>query len=506
MKKVFLFLTIALCFSQCKKAGNTQSAESANSRKQSVTQTPTSLQAAAATDFTVIFIPDTQYYMDEDSHGGTYSMFVKQIDWIIANKTSQNIVYVGGLGDIVDNGNNVSEWNEAKTQYARLSAAGIPYGLSVGNHDQYPNGTPGGNSTAEYNARFGRTEFHNRTHYGGNYLGPSSNNNDSHYDLFTAGGIDFIVIHVEYDATEAHGLSLNNWVDEILATHSSRKAIVVTHYVINGSGAFSSQASLLYNKIKYRPNLFMMYGGHISARVSNTATTNGNVTRLYLADYQGEPNGGEGFLRILKFRPDLNVVETKSYSPYLNQYLTAANEQFTHTMFTFPYVYPVALNAVADAHVRDGVNGNVNYGTATLIVQRASPAVNSSYKTYLKFDLNSITQPIKSAKLRVFGNSNVTGTGTCTINCYGNGDAWTETGLTWNNAPAVVNVKLASTWVNSLNKYHEFDVTGYVQEQAAGDKIVSLQLNMTANQDKQCNFYSKENAAAANRPQLFIYH
>ena len=66
------------------------------------------------------------------------------------------------------------------------------------------------------------------------------------------------------------------------------------------------------------------------------------------------------------------------------------------------------------------------------------------------------------------------------------------------------------TWVNSLNKYHEFDVTAFVQAQAAGDNIVSLQLQMTANQDKQVNLFSKENTTVVNgvvpKPQLLIYH
>ena len=70
---------------------------------------------------------------------------------------------------------------------------GIPYGICVGNHDQGIVGDP--NSTAiYYNQYFGTARFNGRTYYGGHY----GANNDNHYELFSAGGINFIHISLEY--------------------------------------------------------------------------------------------------------------------------------------------------------------------------------------------------------------------------------------------------------------------------------------------------------------------
>jgi hypothetical protein len=38
-----------------------------------------------------------------------------------------------------------------------------------------------------------------------------------------------------------------------------------------------------------------------------------------LTDYQGLPNGGDGWLRSLKFVPSENKIHVRTYSPLLNQ-------------------------------------------------------------------------------------------------------------------------------------------------------------------------------------------
>ena len=94
-------------------------------------------------DFTIVVMPDTQHYTD---NAANYAIFGAQTQWIVGNKDTRNIVFVTGLGDIVQNGNaNSSEWQVADAAYGILEdptttslASGIPYGLTVGNHDQTP--------------------------------------------------------------------------------------------------------------------------------------------------------------------------------------------------------------------------------------------------------------------------------------------------------------------------------------------------------------------------------
>src|SRR5438309_7770428 len=89
------------------------------------------------------------------------------------------------------------------------------------------------------------------------------------------------------------------------------------------------------------------------------------------------------------------------------------------------------------------------------------------------------------------------------ISAYGvTNDSWTEKGITWNNAPAPVSTPLSSVSVTNQEKYYEFDVTAFVKKELAADKIASLLIKDTANQNITVSFNSKENAKFA--PQLVV--
>ena len=96
---------------------------------------------------------------------------------------------------------------------------GIPYGVLPGNHDQ--------ESTYDYyNQYFGVGRFSGRSYYGGSFSGTNNNNN---YGLFSASGMDFIVINLEYNPST----EVLNWANALLGTYSNRRAIVVSHQIIN---------------------------------------------------------------------------------------------------------------------------------------------------------------------------------------------------------------------------------------------------------------------------------
>ncbi|GAF86903.1 unnamed protein product, partial [marine sediment metagenome] len=143
---------------------------------------------APADDFTIVVLPDTQLYSQTFP-----SVFQSQTQWIIDNQAALNIVFVSHVGDIVNVANVEQQWINADAALSLLDPAGneelMPYGLAVGNHDQ---------PTTLFNTYFGLNRFCPasvcRSYYGGNF-GTTNNNN---YQLFTAGGMDFVVIHLEY--------------------------------------------------------------------------------------------------------------------------------------------------------------------------------------------------------------------------------------------------------------------------------------------------------------------
>jgi hypothetical protein len=279
-------------------------------------------------DFTIIALPDTQFYSRDLS-----PIFAAQTQWIVSNKDLKNIVYVAHLGDCVENGDSfTAEWDHAEAAMSLIENPnttgllhGIPYGIAVGNHDQTPGGSPAGNSSTLYNTYFGESRFLGRTYYGGHF----GSNNDNHYSLFSAGGMEFIVVYLEFDPDA--NPSVLAWVDDLLKTHVHRRAIIVSHYITEAgnSAPFGLQGQAIYAALKGNANLFLMLAGHRHGEGRRTDVFNGNVVHTLLSDYQGRANGGDGWLRIMEFSPANNQIRVRTYSPTLNQFETDDDSQFT---------------------------------------------------------------------------------------------------------------------------------------------------------------------------------
>ena len=84
--------------------------------------------------------------------------------------------------------------------------------------------------------------------------------------------------------------------------------------------------------IKINPQIFMVLCGHWHQGTTNAdgeySVIDNNDAGLpvyqFLADYQGYRNGGNGYLRLIRFYLDANKLEIATYSPTIDQYL--ANE------------------------------------------------------------------------------------------------------------------------------------------------------------------------------------
>lgn len=309
---------------------------------------------AQADPFTLIALPDTQFYTCTSggscaSGNGTYDA---QTDWIDTNRDVLDIRFVTQLGDCVQNGNVTAEFDIADLAYQTLEAAtgagypdGIPFGIAVGNHDQFPIADPGSiptvndvnhpdqeTTTTTYNSYFGLDRFCPasicRSYYGDHF----GTNNDNHYALFSANGYDFIILHIEYMPSDtALRQAVIDWADGVLGSYPNHRAIVSSHHVLGtGSPAtFSNQGSALYEGLKANPNLFLILGGHIAGEGQRTDTFNGNTVHSLLSDYQDRANGGDGWLRILEFQPANNLISVETYSPTLALYETDADSEFT---------------------------------------------------------------------------------------------------------------------------------------------------------------------------------
>ncbi len=343
-------------------------------------------------DFAIAVLPDTQNYARESSGNGAAvkEMWFSQTDWIVANRVARNIAYVAHLGDVVQNGDikngsqNNTEWRNATNAMYRLEnpaktllPEGIPYGVAVGNHDQEPIGDPDG-TTTHFNQYFGVSHFNSKSYYGGHY----GDNNDSHYDLFSVSGLDFVVLYFEFGR---YGSAILDWANEVLAAYPDRRAIVVTHFVANDTNPcdFSAQGSAIYDGLKANTNLFMMLGGHVfnnDGESTRSDAYQGRTVRTFVSDFQGYMNGGNGYMRLMYFSPSNNTVNIESYSPWLDNYLTDADSQMS---FTYDMQSSLVPGQEGTPYTVLGVNTGVAPGALTSC---PFPALqpNTTYEWYVR--------------------------------------------------------------------------------------------------------------------------
>jgi hypothetical protein len=289
--------------------------------------------AQASEDFTLIVVPDTQYYSQSYP-----TIFSAQTQWIVNNRVGLNIVYVAHEGDLVQTASNTTQWDRANAAMSLLEdpvttglAEGIPYGVIPGNHDQ---------PTTNYNAYFGVSRFSGRSYYGDSY----DSDNDDNYTLFSASGMNFIVINLNY-STAGLSSDILDWADTLLKTYSDRRAIVVSHSILDyppsGSSIapFNAAGQAIYDALRDNPNLFLMLCGHNHAEGRRTDVYEGHTIYTLLADYQDLPSGGNGWLRIMTFSPADDEITVTTYSPTLNAYGedTTMGDNTTSAPFTLAY-------------------------------------------------------------------------------------------------------------------------------------------------------------------------
>lgn len=310
----------------------------------------------AGDEFTIVALPDTQYYSRDFPE-----IFRAQTQWIADHVQDQNIQLVLGLGDIVDDGADLTQWQNADAAVHILDGR-IPYLMAIGNHD-YANAQPAARTAGAqgFNQFFGPSRYSNAGWYRGNYQG----SNENFYGVVKINGRDFLILVLEYAPRDA-ALA---WADGILQANQDKDAIIVTHsftFTDNtrmsrcdansaasfGVGQDNDGEDMWWKLVRKYANVRMVLSGHVNTgdgtghRIDLGA--NGNLVNQMLSDYQSEAQGGGGYLRILKISPSLNQISVTTYSPYLDSFKTD-----DHNQFTVPYL------AGAGSSVTGTISGKV---------------------------------------------------------------------------------------------------------------------------------------------------
>src|SRR5438552_3334398 len=142
---------------------------------------------------------------------------------------------------------------------------------------------------------------------------------------------------------------------------------------------------------------------------------------------------------------------------------------------------------VADSYVNQASAGT-NYGTQTQLRTDASPSV---VRSYLRFNVASLSGTIAKATLKVYANtSNAGGIGAAAVA----DTSWNETSITWSNAPAV-GAAAGSVSSISANAWVSLDVTSLVK----GTGLVSMAVTSPS-----ATAESLASRESSNAPQLIV--
>jgi len=140
-------------------------------------------------NFSIVVLPDTQFYSRDHP-----DIFANQTQWIADNSVDLNVVFVSHLGDLVQNGDSVSQWENAATSMNILMDGGVSWEVLPGNHDFL-----GDDNLVNYNSYFGVGNFSEKNWFGGSYPSGTNNNN---FALFSGGEDEYLFFSFQYHPSD----------------------------------------------------------------------------------------------------------------------------------------------------------------------------------------------------------------------------------------------------------------------------------------------------------------
>jgi hypothetical protein len=303
---------------------------------------PANADAPITQTFSVAVIGDTQAEtMPNDSR------FANRTAWLAAHKSDLDIRYTLNTGDVVNWGwLDPAQFTVAKAAFAKLEAAGMPYSVTLGNHDTAAVGWSGVAGSTKYggaayasnpecltrlgaaackswllvrnttdaNAAFPLSKL---TNLGGVF---ESGKIDNNWTSFTANNTKWMVLTLELWPRAA----AIDWAKNVVASHPDYNVIIETHSYLNGDATISTSnggygatsPKYLYDTIvsKYS-NVKIVTSGHSGSFANRTDTPNGNTVLSFLGNDLGQTTNP---VRIITINTTTGVVTSTIHNPLDN--------------------------------------------------------------------------------------------------------------------------------------------------------------------------------------------
>jgi hypothetical protein len=187
---------------------------------------------------------------------------------------------------------------------------------------------------------------------------------ENSFHRFEAGERKFLVLALEFGPRR----DVVRWANEVVAKHTDRQVILITHAYVyfnetrydwkkygdkqswNPHSYAVAKASdddvtdgeeLWTELVSRHDNFILTLNGHVLSDGLGrlvTATPNGRKIPQVLVNFQMKPKGGDGWLRLLEFRPDGTTLQVYDYSPTRRQRNESWQNQFKLTLPPAPKV------------------------------------------------------------------------------------------------------------------------------------------------------------------------
>ncbi|MFZ2446880.1 MAG: metallophosphoesterase [Syntrophobacteraceae bacterium] len=265
--------------------------------------------------FTLAFIPDTQVYSEEAENT---HLFRRQINWLLNNAESKNIVFVGHLGDVVDNGTDPLQWQRAmRCLNPLLTQDTLPFSIVRGNHDD----------PALFLKNLPVSLMSSKPWFAG-----ASPSGLAQAQRFQVQGRWFLHIGFQKDPT-AQELA---WANALLGRSDFQRypTIVTTHdYVVPGGRSVTG--NFMWEKfVKRNKMIFLVVNGHTHTEYAFVSHNKANRPVFQvLADYQDRDFAGNGLMRLITIDPVLGTIKNRTFSPYYQEELDDGTIQVTRSHF-----------------------------------------------------------------------------------------------------------------------------------------------------------------------------
>lgn len=340
-----------------------------------VVSTPASSQSS---NYSIVALPDTQFYTTTPE---LFEIMLDQIDWILDHIVTDEIVFTAHVGDIVQNGavgaaNNQEEWERAFEALNRLEGgrpslglASIPYSVAIGNrdYDVISSKTQGSSRFMEF---FGEDRYLDEPWYLG-----SSGNELLHAQRFSTPAGDWLHITLDWQPSDMsllyaqEEINRNPGIPVIITTHEFLSSGVNAPWRSQGNtqnDTGNNNPEQTYRKLlEPNPAITLLFCGHISGGGYRTDTTIfGRDVHQVLCDFQGDPQGGNGWLVLAEFDDALAQIRFRTVSPTYIPGVTSGPDRSLDPRSNFERDYDAVahrgeLEETLTLHFRNGVEDHL---------------------------------------------------------------------------------------------------------------------------------------------------